>query len=363
MQVMSRIAVVDRATLRVVDLDRRTNIDLGALGDGRLANRQPVWSPDGSRLAWAAFDRRQADSPAAVAVATPEGTVRADHPVVFPPFYLAWRPDSRAVATLAEGPLGLELLVLDVHSGTSEILQRGTPLFFAWGADGSLAAHCGTGDDARLDVRGPGIDTDAFAALRPGSFSAPAFAGEHLVAVVHQHGKPVLGVLDRAATVRCELAIADLGARVVVAPSGLLVAHSAERGAHAPLVVHDLRADTSTVVHDEPPVLFLWSPDSTSLLFAHVTERGDFPRLRWSVWRDGALLRITEARVTAAFAREVLPFHEQYARSHTWWSPDSRSFCYAAVDDFGNDTVWVADTVDGATTRIGTGSFAVWSPT
>jgi hypothetical protein len=139
-------------------------------------------------------------------------------------------------------------------------------------------------------------------------------------------------------------------------------AQGAGRGAEAPLVVCDLDADTVTVVHEEAPALFLWSPDSTALLLAHVTERGDFPRLRWSVWRNGELHRITEARATASFAREVLPFHEQYTRSHTWWSPDSRSFCYTAVDDFGNDTVWVADTTDGRTTRIGTGSFAVWSP-
>jgi hypothetical protein len=362
MQVMSRIAVVDRAQLRVVDLDRRKSIDLGALGDGRLANRQPVWSPDASRLAWAAFDRRQADSPAAIAVATPEGTSRTDHPAVFPPFYLAWRPDGRAIATLAEGPLGLELVVVDSQRGTSEIVQRGTPLFFAWGTDGSLAVHCGTGDDACLDVRGPGIDTEAFAALRPGSFTAPAFAGEHLVAVVHRHDTPVLGLLDRGAGFVRALATADLGARVVVAPSGRRVAHSPERGAQAPLTVCELDDDTATVVHEEMPALFQWSPDSTSLLLAHVTERGDFPRLRWSVWRNGELHRIAESRVTASFAREVLPFHEQYTRSHTWWSPDSRSFCYTAVDDFGNDTVWVADTVDGGTTRIGTGAFAVWSP-
>jgi hypothetical protein len=362
MQLMSRIAVVDRSTLWVLDLDRRASVDLGALRDRRLANRHPVWSPDGSRLAWAAFDRRQADSPAAVAVATPDGAGRTDHPVVFPPFYLAWRPDGRAVATLAEGPLGLELVVIDVQAGTSEILQRGTPLFFAWGADGSLAVHCGAGDDARLDVRGPGIDSDAFAALRPGAFNAPAFAGENVVAVVQRDGRPVLAVLDRSAAVLSELAVARAGARMVVAPSGRLVAHSAGPDALAPLVVHDLRGDTTTVVHEEPPALFLWSPDSTSLLLAHVTERGDFPRLRWSVWRNGGLHPFAEARVTATFAREVLPFHEQYARSHTWWSPDSRSFCYAAIDDFGNDTVWMADTVAGDTTRLATGALAVWSP-
>jgi Tol biopolymer transport system component len=104
---VSRVAVVDRTRLRVVDLDNRNAVDVTAGGDTRLANRQPAWSPDGARLAWSAFDRRQSDSPASLAVATPEGTWRVDHTTVFPPFYLAWRPDGHAIATLVSAGTGV----------------------------------------------------------------------------------------------------------------------------------------------------------------------------------------------------------------------------------------------------------------
>lgn len=360
---MSRIAVVDRARVRVVDVERRGTVDLTAGADTRLANRQPSWSPDGARLAWSAFDRRQPDSPAAVAVATPEGSHRVDHGAVFAPFYLAWRPDGAAIATLSEGPLGLELTVLDTRSGESEIVHRGRPLYFAWGADASLAVHHGIGDDARLDVWGGGYDRAAFAAIVPGTFSAPAVLPDgSVLAVVVDHDEEQLVVLDRAGTIARRIAAAEFGARLAVDPSGAWVASTSGRGAPSALVVHHLPTDTMSFVDEQTPALFAWSPDARTLLFARVAERGDFPVLEWCTWRDGEVQVHTRARTTATFAREVLPFHEQYTRSHSWWAPGGDAFCYAAVDDYGNDAIWVAGTDGSRPERLVTGSLAVWSP-
>ena len=359
---MSRIAIVDRAKLRVLDLDRRNAVDLGAMGDARLANRQPSWSPDGARIAWTAFDRRQLDSHAAVAIATPEGTRRTDHAAVFPPFYLAWRPDGAAVATLAEGPLGLELCVVDERSGVGEILHRGAPLYFAWSHDGALAVHRHAGATSTLSTHGAGYDGARFASLQPGSFRAPAFVGDQVAAVVEHAGRPHLVLLDRSATVTTVLAPAEHGANFVVSPSGEFVAATTFGTTPGPLVVHDMTRGTTHVVDPSAPALLQWSPDSSSLLVARVVDRGDFPRLAWSVWRDGEQRTIAEARTTASFAREVLPFYEQFAQSHSWWAPDGQSFCYAAVDDFGNDTIWVADVRHATATRIATGSIAVFAP-
>lgn len=358
---MSRIAIVDRAKLRVVDRERRTSVDLGSLGDARLANRQPTWSPDGARLAWSAFDRRQADSPAALAVATPEGTSRLDHPAVFPPFYLAWRRDGRALATLAEGPLGLELTVVDAQSGASEIVHRAAPLFFAWGPGDLLAIHGDAGAEATLELRGDGVDVARFAALRPGVFGAPAFAGDAVVAVVRHEGGEVLARIGRDATILEVIAPVEHGARFVVDEAGRRLACTSA-AAPGPLVVRDLDAGTEVTVDDRPVALFAWSPDGDSLLTARVVERGDFPRLEWSVWRHGERRVLLEARATATFAREVLPFHDQFAGSHRWWAPDNRSVAVALVDDFGNDTIHVLDTVTGRSERAGTGSLVVWAP-
>ena len=58
----------------------------------------------------------------------------------------------------------------------------------------------------------------------------------------------------------------------------------------------------------------------------------------------------------------VLPYFDQYARSLTFWSPDSQHLVY--TKDEGNDTgsVWVADIAGNtATKKIGDGTLAVWS--
>ncbi len=360
---MSHLAIVDRAKLRVVDVERKRATDIGAVGDNRLANRQPVWSPDGALLAWSAFDRRQTDSPASLVIATPDATWRVDHPAVFPPFYLAWGPDSSAVAALAEGPLGLELSVTEVATGTSEILHRGGPLFLDWSPAGAIAVHSGTGDHAALRVHGQGYDDAAFAALTPGSFTAPSFLpdGDLLAAVVHD-GEPVLAVIDRSARVQRVITTAEFGSRFVVHPSGDWVAATSGRSATGALVVHHLPTDTMSFVDERAPALFSWSHGSTGLLFARILDRGDFPTLEWCTWNAGEVRVHVTARVTATFAREILPFHEQFARSHSWWSPTGSAFCYGAVDDSGNDTIWVTHLDRPKPERIATGSMAVWSP-
>ena len=360
---MNRLAIVDHAKLRVIDVDRKSGTDIGALADSRLANRQPAWSPDGALLAWSAFDRRQTDSPASLAIATPDATWRIDHPAVFSPFYLAWRRDCSAVAALADGPLGLELSVTDVASGSCEIVHRGAPLFFDWSATGALAVHAGTGESARLEVHGADYDHEAFTALTLGSFSAPAFlpSGELLAVVVHE-GHPVLALIDRAATVQRVITNAEFGSRFAVHPSGDWVATTSGRSASGALVVHHLPSDTMSFVDERAPALFAWSAESIGLLFARVLDRGDSPVLEWCTWHDGEVRAHVRARITATFAREVLPFHEQYARSHSWWSPTGDAFCYGAVDDYGNDTIWVVNIARPNPERIATGSMAVWSP-
>ncbi len=360
---MSHLAIVDRAKLRIVDVEHKRTTDIGALGDNRLANRQPVWSPDGALLAWSAFDRRPTESPASLVLATPDATWRVDHPAVFPPFYLAWRPDGAAVAALAEGPLGLELSVTAVASGSSEIIHRGAPLFLDWSPTGALAVHAGSGDSAGLEVHSAEYDRDAFAALTLGSFSAPAFLpdGSLLAVVVHQ-GQPVLAILDRGATVTRVVATAEFGSRFVVHPSGDWVATTSGRSATGALVVHHLPTDTMSFVDERAPALFSWSHGSTDLLFARILDRGDFPTLEWCTWHEGEVRSHVTARITATFAREILPFHEQFARSHSWWSPAGTAFCHGAVDDYGNDTIWVMHLDRPKPERIASGSMAVWSP-
>ncbi|MEP7289042.1 MAG: hypothetical protein ABI947_25080 [Chloroflexota bacterium] len=57
----------------------------------------------------------------------------------------------------------------------------------------------------------------------------------------------------------------------------------------------------------------------------------------------------------------LLNFFDQFARSHSLWSPDGRYLTYASIDSFGQPNVIIADTHSGTTTRVGSGNLGIWS--
>ena len=62
------------------------------------------------------------------------------------------------------------------------------------------------------------------------------------------------------------------------------------------------------------------------------------------------------------FAAQVLPYFDQYALSHRFWSPDSRSIALPLADADGTVGI-VSIPADGrATTRVADGVAASWSP-
>jgi hypothetical protein len=379
---VSRLLVADATEIRVLDARNGRGVTLPPHPVRSLANRQPVWSPDGTRVAWSAFDRRQADSPTYLAIARADGSARLDHPLVFPAFYLHWRPDGRAVAALGEGPLGLELTVIDADTGDARILTRGTPLFFDWSVDGAICANVGTGREQRIELLDDRAGPDPMQSLTPVPFTAPAWCGAHeMLVALQSESHRLLALVDRSATIRRPIATLGGFARFTASRDGRQIAWVSGRlpnltdmvaglaeprpgipaGRPDELYVHDLVDDTRRVVADTAPALFCWSPDGRALLFASMQERGELPLLRWHVWRDGDVQTYATFRPSTMVAREYLPFAEQYARSLSWWSPDGRAFCYAGIDVHGNEGVWVQH-LDGRLERVGTGQFVTWSP-
>jgi TolB protein len=86
-------------------------------------------------------------------------------------------------------------------------------------------------------------------------------------------------------------------------------------------------------------------------------------QLRWQV----ASVEDGKARTVATFSPTddfvtLLPYFDQYSRSLTFWSPDSRHFVYTQDENSSGGSVWVAD-VSGTTPplKIGEGTIAVWS--
>ena len=59
--------------------------------------------------------------------------------------------------------------------------------------------------------------------------------------------------------------------------------------------------------------------------------------------------------------KQVLPFFDQYQRSGTIWSPDSKNLVLSALDNSGSPGILVAGIDGGPLQKIADGDLAFWS--
>ncbi len=370
-------------------------------GGSRISQQQVAWGPGGRRLAWGRTERRAGGQVrSTLMTADPDGGDPVTTQLPTMPFYLWWRPDGRALACLANGPQGIDLLLVD-PGGPSRVALRGAPLFFSWAPDGRrLGGHV---DDDRLVVVGgdPGAASVPDDLGPSEGFSSPAWVDAGIVAdVTGGDGRRLLALLDPATgRVRRPLARHDGWARVVAARDGRRVAVCVGRldpgrdravlvedGEAIPeaLTVVDLVTGSLDVVLAHPPVAAEWSPDGRRLLVL-VPGQGPGgqvggglarrsmpgmagpPWMRWLVWDGGEARPVGPAFLpTSWWARTELAFPEQFAQSRRTWSPDSRAITYAMASPTRGDVI-VVQPVDAAPDhpprQIAPGVASSWSPT
>lgn len=360
-----------------------TGARIVAPGGAGSSQQQVAWSPGGRRLAWGRAERRGGEQVRSfVITADPDGGDRVATPLPTMPFYLWWRPDGRAVACLANGPQGIDLVLVD-PGGPARVALRGAPLFFAWAPDGHRLG-CHVDDDRLVVVSGdPDATSEPDDLCEAEGFSAPAWLDEGIVAdVTGEDGRRLLALLDPATgQVRRPLARHDGWARVVTARGGQRLAVCVgpldpgrdrsvlvQDGEAIPeaLTVVDLVTGSLDVVLAYPPIAAEWSPDGRRLLVLVPDHAvGGAPRMRWLVWDGGEARPLGEPFLpTGWWARTELAFPEQFAQSRRTWSPDSRSITYA-VQSQGQGVVVVqsADAGHDSTPReIASGIASSWSP-
>ncbi len=316
-------------------------------------------------MAWSEW-QRLADH-ATVVVADADGADILRTRIPSPSFYLSWRPDGRALVSLANGPEGIDCTLI-VPGERAEVLLRGAPMFVSWSPDSrGLAVHV---DGERVVVVPLGHPALGGAAREvrsdPCAFSAPAWVRGGIIADIAHRERPALALIDArdGCTVRV-LARHDGWARFVPSPSGSHVAFAcgpshpgrdllseADEAIPEALCVSALDAadpDSLTVVTASTPLAFSWDPTGTRLLLLVAVDqpsRGELVRLE--VW-DGGLgtRRLCGFTPTPYLIDAELPFPEQYAQSRTWWSADGSLVCFAAQDPIsGAGEIWV-QAVDG----------------
>lgn len=334
---MRYLLLIDRAgNVVLADADNAVRMPIGRpLAPSEHARvTSAVWSPGGDWTAWSVAS----DSPDGVHELrlhdedTDGAWVLAESVSAF---YLCPSPCGRWLSHLSPGPLGLELAVSEIRTGELQIVERGQPLFWSWSPDGAkLAIHV----ENRVLVAGLDGSPPRVICDDAGPFVTPWWL---------PGGSIAFTIGDRIVSAGPDAVVTTLidggaGGRFSPDPEGRRIAHIEESDGRPRLAVVDLLSGAHQVVADEPVGGFFWSPGGSRLAALVGAGAG---RVSWLVFDGTDVRRLSSFRPGRTWAGSVLPFFEQYAQSHSHWSPDGTQLVVPAVDDdgFGGALIQTAD--------------------
>ena len=392
------VFIAPDGNVRVIDQkgggSRALTFDAGARGGGRMIYTSAAWAPDGRQVAFARMTVDQASQVTDASLFTSGKDGRNLTRILsgphLRPFYLYWSPDSKLVSLLSsvdqEGSLELGVAPAGVEGGY-RTLDRGSPFYWAWRADSrALVEHVNTGqpgaDGERLSLLNLGPEVSrALIKADPGVFQAPSFSADgknvayattseavstlHLGAVDGSADRPV--ATDRGAMF---LAFSRNDRRLAY-----LAALSLQPVPLGTLSVVDMgKGGAKRTLKEEPVAEFFWSPDGRTLAFV-VPDSADGVDPMFAQGDSLAYVRLMGFDVVTArtwtIARfppsrgffGILPFFDQYQRSSTIWSPDSRFLAFTAVTADGSPGIFVSRADGNIVPRfIAGGDDAFWSP-
>ena len=370
-----------------------TNLDAGPTGPFQAQSLDfasyyawPTWSPDGTKLAASLVqvDGRRATgvSVQVLEAATGRATTiyENDVPALIAdgvPHYLYWSPDSKSLAFIASTPQGLTLFVDDAEAdGDPVAVERGAPLYFSWsGFSNSLVLHAGR--DVKLLQR-PFDAASVTLLAEGGGFRAPAFSpdGRRLAYSVGTEAGTSL-LIAPGYDVESTRTLAELGvfSAFMWSPDGsrLAVAEQPDAASFLFQSLRVLSADGSEVhtVAQEPLLAFYWSPQGDKI--AWVSVDAEERLFEWKVaGTDGSEMRRLFRFQPSSEIFTMFTFFDQYAYSHSPWSPDGSRLVVVGSRDVsvgGSDgqspsgsRMYVLDATGMQQPRdIGPGTLAFWS--
>lgn len=322
---------------------------------------QPVWSPDGSTLAWG----QQTGTGFGVGISEPGTGTIVTLTTPSMPFYTYWSPDNRHLGVLQNGTSGVQFQIADLEAETASVIDEDAPLYFTWGPDGSaVVTHAGAervesigvnGDRASLEPTSPGYlsphwtDLGVFHVIDDRLVVEDGDGSREVVADV---GGFTLFVANRRGT-RVALQTKTDG-------SGPITASSEEVPAppNNVVVVVDTTTGATDVVSEGPALGFFWSPSGDHLLVLAVEDRRVIP----TVWAPDGVRTFPPYSPHPLLLETTFPFFPQYAQSVSFWSPGSSAFAFAGV--VGEEAgIWVQDLGGEEPTRVSDGSWVAWSST
>lgn len=361
---------------RLTGVDRAQSGSTGSTGayqaqalDFTNSYAWPAWSPDGARLAVSRVrvNGNRSLEVAVLVIDAATGRSRMvyenDVPAMVAdgaPHYLYWSPDGEYLSFLATTRQGLTLFVVNPDSADGAVvLERGAPLYYSWSGDGdSLIVH--SREEIKL-LRKPFSRESARWLADSVHFRTPALSpdGSRLAYAVTDGAGAALyvGETDNPDAPRKVLEMGSLTA-FMWSPDGreLAVADNPDPRARIFERVQVVAADGSAArtVAEEPLLAFYWAPNGERLAWVSVDVAEQV-----FAWKVVALAEADSGSGSdadagssgevagdigggagsetggSAPARELfrfrpsgevftmLSFFDQYAYSHSPWSPDS----------------------------------------
>ena len=359
----------------------------------------PTWAPDGTRLA---VSRVQITATRSLEVSVQvidavTGVSRLVYENDVPgliadgsPHYLYWAPDGELLSFLATTRQGMTLFAVNPDTTEGAIaLERGAPLYFCWSGNGqTLIVH--SREEVKLLQRPFLADAPRHLADAAG-FRTPALApdGSRWAYSSGDASGSALYVGERGGP-DAAYRVMDTGPLVAFmwSPDGQTLAVADNPDPQGRIyqrirLVSPTGGDLRTLV-EEPLLAFYWSPNSQRMAWVSVDAEEQVFEMKVSPVPGDAASRGAPESVDPHQARELFRFRpsgevftmfsffDQYAYSHSPWSPDSARLVVAGsegpVAERRNGhgpsgaRVYVLDAVgDTPPTEIAQGGVAFWS--
>ena len=336
---MRYLLVVDGAgELALVDVERDLRVTIGEPFDPAEEVRATtaVWSAAGNWTAWS-VDTNTVEGRHQLWLhdeLSDSAQVLADSLTAF---YLCPSPCGRFLSHLSPGPLGLELAVSDVQTGSLHIIERGQPMFWSWSPDSShLAVHV----EGRVVIAQRDGSEARVACDDAGQFTVPWWLPGDSVAYAAADHRLVASEVDGSTRTLVE----DCGpGRFSVDPDGRRIAMIDDGSGHELLAVVDLLTGERQEVLTDPTLAFFWSPLGGRLA-ALVVASSD--TVRWAIFDGTTVEWLTPFRPNGSWLNAVIPFFEQYAQSHAVWSENGEELVAVTQDADGRGEA-IVQLVDG----------------
>jgi hypothetical protein len=393
-------------------VDARTGSKVAYPAPG-IAFTFPAWSPDGSRIA--AVGQRTNDVGVYV-FRVPRGATTPGEPAVLyrspdrQPFYLYWTPDSRRVSFLTSETTGLALRVAPIDANppldgtdTRSIIRRGAPLYFQWINPNRVLLHVGGGTDAftgQIDANGAAIgsSTAATGIFRTATQSHDGRYVAYATSTTDAEGDVVLQATHGPSA--HQLSAFGPAAMLFDPVGDTLATIAADKPDPAPVTIPrgplrliDPDSGAVRTLLDGSVVAFFWAPDGKTIAALRVVGTGQGPAadvlrpvpavapapapaagsvaastgtpidLVFVDVASGVVRSERQLSLADTFVGQLLPYFDQYALSHTFWSRDSTSILLPLVDATGQDQLTIVSAESGSDpVPIAAGASGSWRP-